>query len=80
MRMYDIINNKKNKRCLSHEEIEYWINGVTNKTIPEYQTSALLMAILLNGMNDEETYYLTLSMLNSGDKIDLSSPEYTLRK
>ena len=72
MRMYDILNDKKNKKELNKEQIDFWINGVCDGSIPDYQTSALLMAILLNGMSEEETYYLTLAMLNSGEKIDLS--------
>ena len=73
MRMYDIINNKKNKLELSKNEIDFFIKGVTSRTIPDYQTSALLMAILLNGMNDKEIYYLTKAMIDSGDTVDLSS-------
>ncbi len=72
MRMYDIINKKKNKIELSKDEIFFFINGVTNRTIPDYQTSALLMAILLNGMTDNEIFYLTDAMIKSGDIIDLS--------
>lgn len=72
MRMYDIINNKKNNLSLSKEEIEFFIKGVVDGTIPNYQTSALLMAILLKGMNDEETFYLTDAMINSGETVDLS--------
>ena len=72
MRMYDIINKKKNKLELSKEEIFFFIKGVTDRSIPDYQTTALLMAILLNGMTDNETFYLTDAMIQSGDTIDLS--------
>ena len=51
MRFLDIIEKKKNKLTLSDEEIQFWIDGVTDGTIPDYQTSALLMAIVLNGMD-----------------------------
>ena len=73
MNIVDIINKKRKKIELTKEEIQYFIDGVINKTIPDYQISALLMAITLQGMSDEETINLTDSMLNSGDKIDLSS-------
>lgn len=72
MRFVDIIEKKKNKKELSDEEIKFWIDGVTDETIPDYQTSALLMAIVLNGMNDHETAKLAECMMNSGDVLDLS--------
>ena len=72
MRMYDIISKKKNKLVLSKEEIDFFINGIVDLSIPNYQTTALLMAILLNGMNDEEIFYLTNAMVNSGEVVDLS--------
>ena len=52
--------------------IKFWIDGVTDESIPDYQTSALLMAIVLNGMTDHETAKLAECMMNSGDVIDLS--------
>ncbi|HZJ85741.1 MAG TPA: thymidine phosphorylase, partial [Erysipelotrichaceae bacterium] len=73
MRIIDIIDKKKKGKVLSKEEIDFWIKGIMNKSIADYQTSALLMAIVLNGMNVEETSNLTMSMLNSGNIIDLSS-------
>ncbi|NLC54417.1 MAG: pyrimidine-nucleoside phosphorylase [Erysipelothrix sp.] len=73
MRIIDIIEKKKDGLQLSAKEIEYWINGIMDKSIPDYQTSALLMAIVLKGMTVEETSNLTMSMLNSGNIIDLSS-------
>lgn len=73
MRMIDIIEKKKNAQTLSQEEIEFFINGYTNGTVPDYQMSALLMAVYLNGMTEKETAQLTLAMADSGDSIDLSS-------
>ena len=73
MRMYDIINHKKNGGALSDEEIRYFIDGFTRSEIPDYQASALLMAICLKGMNEKETAVLTDAMLHSGDVADLSS-------
>ena len=72
MNMIDIISKKRDKLTLSKEEIEFFINGYVKGEIPDYQASSLLMAIFLNGLDMEETYYLTLSMLNSGERIDLS--------
>lgn len=73
MRMYDIILKKRNGGALTKEEIEYFVKGVTEKTIELYHISALMMAIYFRGMNEEETLNLTLAMANSGDKMDLSS-------
>ena len=73
MRMYDIINRKKNGGALSEEEIRYFVGGFTRSEIPDYQASALLMAICLKGMNEKETAVLTDAMLHSGDVADLSS-------
>ncbi|MBP3766129.1 MAG: thymidine phosphorylase [Bacilli bacterium] len=72
MNIIDIIVKKKNKEVLTKEEIEYAINSYLDGTVKDYQMSALLMAIVLNGMNMEETYYLTNVMLYSGDVNDLS--------
>lgn len=72
MRFLDIIEKKKNKLALTDEEIQFWIDGVTNDTIPDYQTSSLLMAIVLNGMDEKETAKLAEAMMNSGDVLDLS--------
>lgn len=73
MRMYDVIENKRDGKELSYEEMEYFINGYCKGEIPDYQASALLMAIYLRGMNQRETADLTMIMANSGDRIDLSS-------
>ncbi|WP_342575423.1 thymidine phosphorylase [Solibacillus sp. FSL K6-1781] len=75
MNIIEIIEKKKNMLELSAEEIEYFIKNYTTDEIPDYQISALLMAIRLNGMTDNETFYLTKSMIESGDVIDLSSIE-----
>ena len=69
----DLIRKKRNGLQLNKEEIEYIVKNYTNGVIPDYQLSALLMAILLKGMNSKETAALTNSMLNSGKTIDLSS-------
>lgn len=73
MRAYDVICKKRDKRELTKEEIEFFISGFTGSKIPDYQMSALLMAIFLNGMNPEEISNLTLSMMRSGEVLDLSS-------
>jgi len=72
MRMYDIIEKKRDGFELSLEEINYFITEYCNNNIPDYQASALLMAIFLRGMNERETADLTNVMANSGDTIDLS--------
>lgn len=73
MRMYDIIEKKRDGGTLTDDEIGFFIAGYTAGTIPDYQASALLMAIFLRGMNNEETCQLTLHMMQSGAQIDLSS-------
>ena len=72
MNMYEIISKKRDKKKLASEEIEYFVSGYTKGTIPDYQMSALLMAIFLNGMDAEETFGLTSSMMRSGKVMDLS--------
>lgn len=72
MRMIDIIEKKRNGNTLTKEEIDFFINGYVDGTIPDYQVSALLMAIYFQKMTDEELTNLTFAMLNSGEKIDLS--------
>ena len=73
MLMTDIIAKKRDGGELSTEEIEFFIKGVTDGSIPDYQTSALLMAIVWRGMTRRETLDLTLAMMNSGETLDLSS-------
>ena len=67
MRMYDLIEKKKTGHTLTTEEINYMILGYTNGEIPDYQMSAMTMAICFRGMNDKETLDLTLAMRDSGD-------------
>ena len=73
MNMVNIITKKKLGQELSAQEIEYFVQGAAQQTIPDYQLAALLMAIRLNGMTDEETTRLTLAMRDSGDVCDLSA-------
>lgn len=72
MRMYDIIKKKRDGHALSREEIQFFISGYTSGEIPDYQASALLMAIFLNKMNPQETVALTEAIMHSGDVVDLS--------
>lgn len=73
MHILEIISKKKEGLALSKEEINYFIKGYTKGEIPDYQASALLMAIYFKGMNEEETNNLTMAMVESGDQIDLSA-------
>jgi len=75
MNIKDIINKKENKLKLTKEEIEYVVNNYVNGSISDEDMTLLLNAISKNSMTIEETYNLTIAMLNSGDKIDLSSIE-----
>ena len=72
MRMYDIIKKKRDGGALSKEEIDFFIKGYVDGTIPDYQASAFCMAVFYSGMTEEETASLTLSMAHSGDTVDLS--------
>lgn len=72
MRMYDIIEKKRDGGKLDYKEIEYVVLGFTRGEIPDYQMSSLLMAIYLMGMDEEETLNLTMIMANSGEVLDLS--------
>lgn len=73
MRMYDIIMKKRNGGELSKEEIDFFVDGYTRGVIPDYQVSALMMAIYFQKMTEAETLYLTLAMAHSGDMLDLSA-------
>lgn len=73
MRMYDIIMKKRNGKELAREEIEFFVDGYTRGEIPDYQMSAMLMAIYFSKLNERETYDLTMAMANSGDMLDLSA-------
>lgn len=75
VRMVDIISKKRDGKALSTEEIQFFIDGYTNGEIPDYQASALAMAIFFQDMNDEERADLTMAMVGSGDTIDLSAIE-----
>ena len=72
MRMYDIILKKRKGLELTKEEIDFFVQGYTKGEIPDYQASALLMAIFFNKMNKRETADLTMSMVHSGDTLNLS--------
>lgn len=72
MRMYDLIMKKRNGGALSGEEIRFMVQGYTRGDIPDYQMSAMMMAIYFRGMNADETLALTMEMAQSGDMLDLS--------
>ena len=72
MRMYDLIMKKRNGEALDEKETQYMINGYTKGEIPDYQMSAMTMAIYFQGMNEQETLALTMAMAHSGDMLDLS--------
>lgn len=75
MRMYDLINCKKKGGRLAKEEICFMVEGYTKGEIPDYQMSAMLMAICFQGMDEAETLDLTLAMRDSGEVLDLSQIE-----
>ncbi|MGD6876723.1 pyrimidine-nucleoside phosphorylase [Bacillus infantis] len=75
MRMVDLIEKKRDGKELSSEEIQFIIKGYTDGSIPDYQISALTMAIFFQGMTENERADLTMSMVESGDRIDLSKIE-----
>src|SRR5699024_10607278 len=72
MRMYDVIEKKRDGKELSREEIHFFIDGYIQQHIPDYQVSALLMAIYYQGMTENELTHLTMEMVRSGEQIDLS--------
>ena len=72
MRFVDIIEKKRDGYALTQEEISFWIRGYVDGSIPDYQVSALCMAIYYQGMNDDEIAWLCDEMMHSGEMIDLS--------
>lgn len=81
MNIISIIEKKRDKKILNENEIDFFIESLVNDKIPDYQTSALLMAIYLNGMNDEETIYLTQKMLKYSERIPkFISEKFTIDK
>ena len=72
MRMYDVIERKRDGHELTDEEIDFFVSGYVDGSIPDYQASALCMAIFYQGMTDRETTRLTMDMMRSGDVVDLS--------
>ena len=78
MNILEIIEKKRDKKELTKEEIEFFINGYTNGELADYQAAALVMAIFLNGMTKQETTNMTLSMANSGEILDLSKLNKTI--
>lgn len=77
MNIIEIIEHKRDGLALTKGEIDYFINSLGDNTITDYQVTALLMAIVCRGMNDEETYHLTIAMANSGDTIDYKEYDIT---
>ena len=75
MRMVDLIHKKQINEALTEAEIRFMIEGFTDERIPDYQMSAMLMAIYFNGMTEEEAGFMTMAMAESGDQIDLSAIE-----
>ena len=80
MKITELIEKKKNGGTLTTEEIAFFVDGYVDGTIPDYQASALLMAIWFRGMDERETFDLTMAMKNSGDVLDLSSFGQTIDK
>ena len=72
MRMYDIIMKKRNGEELTKEEIRFFVEGYTRGEIPDYQASALMMAVWFRKMSERETFDLTMAMAESGDRLDLT--------
>ena len=73
VRMVDLIEKKQEKEELTAEEVRWMIDGFTSGEVPDYQMSAMLMAVFYNGMTKEELSEMTMAMVESGDQIDLSA-------
>lgn len=80
MKMFDIIARKRDGKALTYEELEFFVNGIVSNKIPDYQTTALMMAIYLNGMSRRETSELCMLMANSGDTLEFSDEYITVDK
>ena len=76
----EIIKKKRNNKSLSSEEIQFFIDGYTKGKIPDYQMSSLLMAIVLNGMGENERTQLTQSMLDSGERVQFADEVFAVDK
>lgn len=72
MRMVDVIDQKRNGGVLSDEQLQFFVDGVVDGSLPDYQISALLMATYFQGMTDREQTQLTMKMMHSGERLDLS--------
>ena len=72
MRFADVIARKRDGQALTRDEIDLFVRGVVDGSVPDYQASALLMAIVLRGMDDQETWFLTDAMVRSGERVNLS--------
>ena len=75
MRMYDIIQKKRDGNELNKEEIAFLIGGYVDGSIPDYQMAAFLMAVFYKGMTENETHFMTMEVAHSGDMVDLSAIE-----
>lgn len=80
MRIFDIISKKRHGEKLTDAEIKFFVDGYTRGDVPDYQASALCMAICCRGMNEDECSSLTYHMMNSGDTVDLSALPFTADK
>lgn len=75
MRMYDVIQKKRDGNELTKEEIAFLIQGYVDGSIPDYQMAAFLMAVFYKGMTENETHFMTMEVAHSGDMVDLSAIE-----
>lgn len=80
MKMFDIIARKRDGKALTYEELQFFVNGIVAGSIPDYQTTALMMAIYLNGMSKKETSELCMLMASSGDTLEFSDEYITVDK
>ena len=80
MKMFDIIARKRDGKALTYEELKFFVDGIVSNKIPDYQTTALMMAIYLNGMSRKETSELCMLMAVSGDTLEFSDEYVTVDK